>query len=401
MVEQGMCPESAADQLMAAEIDAEFDHANPVVENLARVREGDLIVSDMYLPAEVIRRLLHHIGLRTFVHIVVTNGGKRNGTVWPALCRRWLIQGHLGDNLQADVEQPIRHGITAEHYPGTAPSDAERVLIDHQLPSLAGIARALRLRNPYPAGSAEQHLWLCYSQLNFPLLCLAAMTIRRLQLSHGRSRVIFSARDGYFLSEVFSNLYPTVPSHYLHVSRRALKDSSTAVAKQLDAHQTNNAVVVDLASTGNSWFRFAEAESRAIDFFSLVRIAPYTPAHVTEAEITDSQWLQFSSLIDSRRLESYSNAIEVLNTAPYGSTQRLTDTGDIVAPELESGHELPGPAVASLVNCHTAALDLLRKERSRLLEEVPSANGSALGEVLVRGMTRQALLNELGARLSP
>lgn len=404
---RSQCSVIVAQQLMTAEIDAEFDHAVPVMENLIQVREGDLVVSDMYLPADVLRRLLHHIGLRTFVHLVVSNGGKRDGSIWPRLCQHWLIHRHLGDNQQADVERPRQHGITGTHYTGTMPSEAERLLATRGMSTLAGIVRALRLRNPYTQGIAEYQLWLCFSQLNLALLCLTAMAIRRLMQEHGRQRVVFSARDGYFLCEIFSLLFPTVPSNYLHVSRQVLANCGADLGVHLDALQSADALIVDLASTGTSWFRFASAHHRVIDLFTLIRIAPYTAEHVAENDLVGSPHLRLSSLLDSRRLGRYCNAIEVINTAPYGSTCRLFADGCTgpsalpARPELVPGHELPPSLVSSLVSAHAGSLDLLRRERSRLLEEMPSATPIDLMETLTRSIIAQELLIKLGAQLSP
>ncbi|NJD36552.1 MAG: hypothetical protein FIA96_17305 [Betaproteobacteria bacterium] len=160
LVDSGPLTRVDADRLLAAEIDAEFDNAVPVTENLRRVREGDLVVSDMYLPQDILRRLLQHVGLRSYVHIYVTNLGKHFGRVWPELASRWIIATHLGDNLHSDVEVPRRHGIPTVHYPGTQPSRAESLVAANGFPALARIMRSLRLRNPHDAGSPAHELWL-------------------------------------------------------------------------------------------------------------------------------------------------------------------------------------------------------------------------------------------------
>ena len=45
----------AARRLMDLEVLIEHEECIPIVENLARVRDGDLLVSDTYLPADVVR----------------------------------------------------------------------------------------------------------------------------------------------------------------------------------------------------------------------------------------------------------------------------------------------------------------------------------------------------------
>ena len=398
IVARGQCSPEAAESLKAAEIDAEFDHAVPIVENLARVREFDLVVSDMYLPADVLRRLLQHVGLRVFVHLFVSNAGKHFGTIWPQLGERWLIQRHLGDDLHADVAGPRAHGIATEHFAGAQPSQAEQLLLQHGQFELAGISRALRLCNPYPASSSEAQLWLLYAQLNLPLLCLAASAVRHTQLSHGRRKLLFSARDAYFLSELFSLLYPAVPADYLHVSRQTLWQYRDDVDVLLDRLGAAEALVVDLASTGHSWYRFCEAKTRAIDFFSVIHIDHHQPILTTLDELAASRYLRFSSLIRNSELGDYSNAIEVLNTALHGSTLALTSCGGWVVPVMGSEHELPPHLLDALVAAHAAAMALVRRGRIRLLEELPSRPPAPLLQTLLRTISVQPLLIELGKK---
>ena len=396
LVARGKCTAEAAERLKAAEIDAEFDHAVPVVENLVRVREFDLVVSDMYLPTEILRRLLQHVGLRVFVHIFVSNAGKHFGTIWPVLNERWLIQRHLGDNPQADVASPGRHGIVAEHYVGTQPSQVELLLEKNQLAELAGIVRALRVRNPFAAGSPEFVLWTLYAQCNLPLLCLAANAVRQTQVGHGRHRVLFSARDGNFLSEIFSLLFPAVPTGYLHVSRQTLWNDRDNVNALLDVHGGDDALVVDIASSGHSWYRFTEATQRNVDFFALVRIDLHEPVLTTEAELAASRHLRFTSLLRNSELAAYSNAIEVLNTAPYGSTQTLARAGSWLVPVMAPGNEIPPHLMNALTAAHSAALDLVRHGRGRLHEEFPLQPPTALLQLLVQTLSVQPVLVELG-----
>jgi hypothetical protein len=396
IVVRGQCSAESAEKLKAAEIDAEFDHAVPVAENLARVREFDLVVSDMYLPADVLRRLLQHVGLRVFVHLFVSYAGKHSGTIWPQIGERWLIQRHLGDNLHADVEGPRRHGIATEHYAGAQLSQAEQLLVNHGLLELAGIVRALRLRNPFPAGTAEAQLWLLYAQLNLPFLILSAAAIRRTQLEHGRAKILFSARDCYFLSEIFSFLHPAVPVDYLHVSRHVLWNDRVNVSALFEHQGGTHALVVDIASTGYSWLQFAEAMKLSVDFCTVVHIDRHEPTLLTSAQLIDSRCLRFSRLLQVSALTNYSNAIEVLNTAPHCSTRSLVRSGQLMVPELASAHELDGNVVAALVAAHAAALELVRKGRGRLLDEMPKDNPTQLLQTLVQTISVQPLLVELG-----
>ncbi|MES1265673.1 MAG: FkbM family methyltransferase, partial [Variovorax sp.] len=99
------------DAARAAEIEAEFEAVIPIAENLAQVRDGDIAVSDMYLPEAVIRGLLKKAGLSKQISIMVSSHGKTSGRAWPLLLANHRIEQHLGDNVVADVQSPARFGI--------------------------------------------------------------------------------------------------------------------------------------------------------------------------------------------------------------------------------------------------------------------------------------------------
>lgn len=101
------------DALKQMELQVERDEVIPIAENMALVRDGDVLVSDMYLPVDFIRELLDIAGLKRNVEIVVSSYGKGHGTVWPRLLAKADIECHLGDNAWSDIRSPRRHGISA------------------------------------------------------------------------------------------------------------------------------------------------------------------------------------------------------------------------------------------------------------------------------------------------
>jgi predicted HAD superfamily hydrolase len=73
--------EPSADRLLQLEIELEHDEVIPIAENLEQVQDGDLLISDTYLPAEVVVSLLRRAGLDRRVAIVVSNDGKSRGWI--------------------------------------------------------------------------------------------------------------------------------------------------------------------------------------------------------------------------------------------------------------------------------------------------------------------------------
>lgn len=400
MVRLGHCNDASALQFQQAEIEAEFDHALPIAENLAKVVDNDLVVSDMYLPPDVLRRLLRHVGLQRHVNLVASNAGKHKGTIWAELGERWLIRQHIGDNLHSDVTVPRSLGIPASHYTNSQPSQIEQLLANHGQLELAGIVRALRLSCPHSDTSREGQLWQLVVQLNLPLLCLVSGALAHHAADRHLSPLLFSARDCYQLSDLFGALFPAVATEYAYVSRRALREDPAGVAGLL-RRAGPSALVVDIASTGHSWYWLAETLRLPVNLLALVRVDHHAYVHnASQDQIDASGYLTFGCILRNSEFAEYSNSIEVLNTAPHGSTRRLAVTASHVAPELDDAHEIAPAVVATVEQAHRVALALVRKSARRLRDELPAHPDRQLLTTLVQTISANPLLREIGKVLT-
>lgn len=399
LVSSNILARADADKLLAAELDEEFDNAVPIVENIQRVREGDLIISDMYLPQDVLRRLLHHIGLRMHVHLYVTNLGKHHGHVWADITSRWIIATHLGDNPHSDIASPKAAGIPAHLYTGAQPSQWEILIAQHGQPALARIMRSLRLRNPYPSGSNEHELWVLACQLNLPLLVSFIRMIRERRQATGARKILFSARDCYFLSEIFPVLFPAEPSEYLFVSREVLTTGSTGEYDYLLGKGIADNLVCDIAATGSSWAGFVQRHRNPANVYPLVFIDDWKLARMSPEAVLATTGLRFGFAVRTSSLKTYSPAIEVLNTAPHGSCLRLLPTGRFFSPQLMKEQDLPPQVVAPLLQCHQAILAALREDRIHVVTELAASDTTQLVPTLIEAISSSTLLNSLGERL--
>lgn len=364
------CDSRTADRLMAAEIEAEFDNAIPISENIAAVRDFDLVVSDMYLPTGTLRALLQHVGLRRFVHVFVSNAGKHQGSIWPELTQRWLILRHVGDNAQADIAQAQRFDIPTSHYTGASLSPIEQFLQNSELEQVSRLARQLRLANPFAPQSVEAEFWNHFVQYNFPLLCLAAHATRAQRVATGRERILFLARDCHFLSEVFLTLYPCDPFELVQVSRNALATDPQGFSRYLQGCGLQQALVCDLVSTGYSWLQFSETTHQALTFFSLIYIDNYQYQPFDTARLHQTVPFRFSFGVKSSEVNAWSLAIELLNTAPHGSTRGVQAVGGSFAPYFEDRHELPTSLLKTLLLAQAASIQCLRRHHATVAREL-------------------------------
>jgi len=390
----GYCDDQMASKLMAAEIEAEFDNAIPIAENIACVRDFDLVVSDMYLPAATLRGLLQHVGLRRSVHLFVSNVGKHRATIWPQLIQNWLILRHLGDNEHADVTQPQQFGIATSHYTGAAQNGTEQYLDGIGLTQISRIARRLRLANPYVHDTLEAELWNHFVTFNVPLLCACAAAVRRQRDVCGKKKILFLSRDCHFLSEVFQALYPGESSELVYVSRSALAADVNGFSRYLGGHKLNEALVCDMVSTGLSWWRFSQATSQPIGFFALVHIDNHQYEPFDANELLQDPLYQFHSATRTSEIEKWSIAIEMLNTADHGATVDLIPVGPGFVPRFDTRHELPSNLLKSLILAQTAAMQSLHAQRDAVrLELAGLRETNATIATLVSGLCATDWIN--------
>lgn len=232
--------ELTRDVVKNQEIEAELGHCFPVVENIKKVKEGDLVVSDMYLPADAIRRILKNCGLKIDVPIHVTTGGKSGGWIWSTLPP---IQLHVGDNWHSDVQSPKSHGIEGQHYGETAFTKYEEIIGGE----LALLMRMVRLANPYQRDTVYHRLWWEQSQLNLPVLVLAALELPSTGLA-------FVHRDCVHLQRIHEAIHGTVNTTF-HCSRIALSDRGQGWDEYVK-ETAYGKTLVDLQGSGRSVVRY-------------------------------------------------------------------------------------------------------------------------------------------------
>jgi hypothetical protein len=153
------------------ELEVEKEHLFPIAENMSNVKDGDIIVSDMYLSVEQVTDLLKSCGLTKDVKVYVTWGGKWDGWIWPTIEHPDL---HVGDNIRSDVEVPIKFGIKASFYTKHELNNLEKEVYQTDV-ELACWMRYIRLSCPYDA--AKQLLWTDQSNFNIPTLALASFEL--------------------------------------------------------------------------------------------------------------------------------------------------------------------------------------------------------------------------------
>lgn len=231
------------------EFEIELDHLFGIQENINRIKDGDIIVSDMYLTEEHIKQILKSCGVTKDIQVYVTPGGKHNGDIWASLPP---IDLHIGDNWKSDVESPTAHGIRAEHYTEHQLTNIEKTVSEHDI-NLAYWMRYVRLKCPYTG--IKKQFWIDQANFNLPVLALASLELPDVPIA-------FSYRDSVYWQPLYEALTKK-KSKRLDVSRHCYYNPSPEFAKYV-TFETNNHVIVDLQGTGRSLNAFFKNSVDAI-----------------------------------------------------------------------------------------------------------------------------------------
>lgn len=132
------------------ETQTEKEYSFPILENWNAVKDGDCIISDMYLSKKQIYELLEYHNLNKNVDIIVSYSGKHSGESWNKLKSRFpKVEKHYGDNIRSDVIVARQNHINSVFYSGSSFTPDEKIVssYDHQL---ACLMRRVRLSNPFP-----------------------------------------------------------------------------------------------------------------------------------------------------------------------------------------------------------------------------------------------------------
>jgi hypothetical protein len=220
------------------EFQIELEHIYAIRENIDRVQDGDIIVSDMYFSEKQITQILISCGLKKDVKIYVTPDGKRKGYIWSKLPN---IDLHIGDNYKSDIKSPNKFGIRAEHYTNHKLTDTEEfVFLKNK--ELACWMRYIRLQCPYN-NHHERNLWYDQSNFNLPVLALASLELPK-------KTITFTFRDSIYWQQVYESI-TNRPSKQLHVSRACYLNPSKKFTNYV-LSETKDCVIVDLQGTGKS-----------------------------------------------------------------------------------------------------------------------------------------------------
>jgi hypothetical protein len=219
------------------EFEVELEHCFGIVENINKVQDGDIVVSDMYLSESQIKELLISCGLKKDVKIYVTPRGKFSGSIWKNLPE---ISLHTGDNFKSDIQSASKYGIKTEYYTEKNFNKIEKFVLKSDY-FLACWMRYVRLHCPYL--EKDKLFWLDQSNFNLPILALSSLELPN-------KPIIFTYRDSVYWHPLYESITGKKAKR-LDSSRICYKNPSLEFTEYV-LEQTKNHVIVDLQGSGES-----------------------------------------------------------------------------------------------------------------------------------------------------
>lgn len=205
-----------------------------------------IAVSDMYLPADVIKKILHKNGYTKISKVFVSNeykARKSDGKLYNTVAEKLKCSPasilHIGDNYQSDYIKAKDAGFQAMHLPAvvetvlsnsiyknlldTKFSDdyGARILMGFALNFTFGDSSEGKLNKNqfFPDLKTFSYLYLA------PMLYYISSAISLNQdIQKKYKKIFFASRDGYLPSKVYEslrNIFHGLPAEYLYAGRRA------------------------------------------------------------------------------------------------------------------------------------------------------------------------------------
>lgn len=174
------------------------------------------LISDMYLPREVITQVLVNCGIEGYDELFISaecNLTKANGALYKYVCELKKIDPqcllHFGDNILSDYFRAKQKGIRAVHLKSESKKYTGNVYTD-----ILNSFLSIKFSN-------NQFKDFGYSVFG-PLLYGLCRWIKYNLDTNNEEKVFFLSRDGYIVKRAFDLLYEN-DTNYLYVSRRSLR----------------------------------------------------------------------------------------------------------------------------------------------------------------------------------
>lgn len=212
------------------EVQAELELCFPnpymkeIFEKLKADKKKIYIISDMYLPMNLMTQLLEYHGYVGYEDLLVScdyKCSKADGKLFEIALKKMGVSPesvtHIGDNKHSDVTMPKRLNIDAIYYPNVNQNGKWHNV--SMSPLVGGIYRGV-VNVHLNCGVYSESKYFQYGYLSGGLLTYGyCQWIESMVRQYDIDKVLFLARDGYIIQKVFKQIYPNIPNEYVYFSR--------------------------------------------------------------------------------------------------------------------------------------------------------------------------------------
>lgn len=221
---------------MQAEIDLEVNlcYANPFMKQVydAAVAMGKhvMIISDMYIPADTMKKILDKNGIAGYKKLYVScdyGKNKAGGDLYEYVKEELKLSNdvskiwaHVGDNHNSDIINAKKNNISTYHYPNIN-ENSDKYRPSDMTPIIGGAYRGIvneHLYNGLNEFSMEYEYGYVYGGLFVLGYC---SFVHDYYVKNNIDKLFFLSRDGDILKQVYDYLYPDEATEYVYWSRRS------------------------------------------------------------------------------------------------------------------------------------------------------------------------------------
>ncbi|MCV6598920.1 MAG: HAD-IA family hydrolase [Alphaproteobacteria bacterium] len=213
-----------------------------------RKKKKVIFVSDMYLPATFLKKVVEKNGYDKYEKLYVSSEyrkGKGTGNLYKEVLKDLSLKAknvvHIGDNHHSDFVQANNIGIKGVHYPKVLDrfiklsnnnKKIEEFIQRHK--SVGGSALIMQMAIDFvlEGKTWEKDYWYLMGKYYGGSLAYTYCDyISEIVSNNNLKDVVFVARDGYSLEKVFNILMPKVKTHYVYAPRIMSEMTSFAFHK--------------------------------------------------------------------------------------------------------------------------------------------------------------------------
>ena len=211
---------------MSREIELELEVSMPneyikrVYTRLVELGKTIVFMTDMYLPMDVIKKLLEKNGYVKYDHVFLSNEcSKRKGdsSLQLELLRHYPDKRivHIGDNYDTDIIKSKEVGIDGVYNP-----DSHFVFKEPELENIAGSIYRAVIQTNMNNGLWDENIYYSHGfRVGGILTAGFCDFINRIVVEKRIDKILFCSRDGFIINKIYKDHYQKVDCDYLKISR--------------------------------------------------------------------------------------------------------------------------------------------------------------------------------------